>query len=167
MHKRSAMKYLFLIITLLFFGNIQAENISRDEPRRLHSFESFPDFEEYLENKKVDCLAKSYGGSRAVVCFYALYEALDYELNHYYKKLRGKLNKEEKKALKTAQLAWIDLRNKTIDFNSLMLDKKYDGKHGTMYIAMHAGDAHRTISPLLINRTIMLMNWYESLIKDN
>lgn len=44
-------------------------------------------------------------------CLNKVYQEADKELNEHYKKLAGQLDKAGKAALKTGQLAWIELRN--------------------------------------------------------
>ena len=161
------MKYLFFVILGLCVFNANAENVAQNEPKRLNSFHSLNELEEYLNNKKTECLDKSFGGSRAVACFVSYSEAWDYELNYYYKLLRSELNIEEKDILKKAQLSWIDHRETTIDFNSKLLDRKYADKRGTMYIAMRAGDVSTAIAPLIKSRALLIKEWYESIVKDD
>lgn len=49
-------------------------------------------------------------------CLNKVYQESDKELNVAYKELRSFLNKPEKKALKTTQIAWIKSRNNSCSF---------------------------------------------------
>ena len=70
------------------------------------------------------------------------------------------LGEKERKLLKESQLVWIKEREKTIDFNSAILDKKYSTT-GTMYMLMRAGDADKMITPIVKERALLLKNWFE------
>ena len=102
--------------------------------------------------------------SGAVPCFIG-YEMWDRELNIYYNKLMKILGVKEQNLLKESQLAWIKERDKSIIFNSQLLDNKYT-EPGTMYVAMRAGDVDRMMTPVVKQRALILKNWYE-FIKQN
>ena len=70
------------------------------------------------------------------------------------------LGEQEKNLLKESQLAWIKERDKTIDFNSLLLDKKYTTT-GTMYVLMRARDADAVITLIVKQRALLLKKWLE------
>ena len=87
-----------------------------------------------------DCLDDTGGGTGGIPCFVG-YDMWDREMNIYYNRLNGDLGEKEKNLLKESQLAWIKEREKTIDFNSSLLDLKYGEEEGTMYALMRAGAA--------------------------
>ena len=78
-----------------------------------------------------DCLATgenqtTYG---MIQCIDTAYAAWDVELNKYYKLLISVLNEEEKEKLKTAQKAWITMRDADISFIGLYSENL----EGSMY----------------------------------
>lgn len=78
-----------------------------------------------------DCLATgenqtTYG---MIQCIDTAYAAWDIELNKYYKLLMSVLNEEEKEKLKTAQKAWIIMRDADIAFIGLYSENL----EGSMY----------------------------------
>lgn len=78
-----------------------------------------------------DCLATgenqtTYG---MIQCIDTAYAAWDMELNKYYKLLMSVLNEEEKEKLKTAQKAWIIMRDADIAFIGLYSENL----EGSMY----------------------------------
>ncbi len=75
------------------------------------------------------------------------------------------LGEKEKKLLKESQIAWIKEREKTINFNSAILDKKYPTT-GTMYMLMRADDADEMITPIVKQRALLLKNWFEFIGND-
>ncbi|TOQ61868.1 hypothetical protein CGG90_24800, partial [Vibrio parahaemolyticus] len=70
-------------------------------------------------------------------------------------------NDAGKKSLKDSQISWLNTRDKTIEFNSLLLDERYKDKVGTMYIAMRAGDADQAVSPIIKHRALLIKSWLE------
>lgn len=122
----------------------------------LESYSSVDEFEKYYEDYSQRCLNTIGGGS---ICLMA-YEIWDKELNHYYNKLKRILGVDDANYLKESQLAWIEERDKSIDFNSRLLDRKYN-QPGTMYQLMRAGDADRMITPLVKQRVLLLREWLE------
>lgn len=156
------LKYL----TALMFILLPLSSFSEESNvRHLDDFDTVELFEEHLLAKRNSCLDRSSGGSRSSVCLTEYSNAWDTELSYFYKLLRNKLSDQEKQDLKDAQLAWIQYRDKTIDVNSLILDKKYANKHGTMYHAMRAKDAAGAITPIIKNRTILFKNWLDTINK--
>lgn len=125
----------------------------------LSSFKSIEEFEANYGKYVQDCLDNTYGGTGGIPCFIG-YEMWDRELNIYYKKLHSQLDKNGKQLLKKSQKAWLKERDLNIEFNSLLLDKKYT-EPGTMYLLMRAGDADSMITPIVKQRALMLKKWFE------
>lgn len=130
-----------------------------DDFKTLESFKSIDEFESGYKKYTQHCLDNTGGGSGGVPCLIG-YEIWDRELNIYYSKLMKILGEQEKNLLKESQLAWIKERDKTIDFNSLLLDKKYTTT-GTMYVLMRAGDADAVITLIVKQRALLLKKWLE------
>jgi len=128
--------------------------------RTLEFFKSVQEFESSYGKYVQDCLDNTGGGTGGIPCFIG-YDMWDGELNIYYNRLMATLGKKEKNLLKESQLAWIKEREKTIDFNSSLLDLKYAEEEGTMYALMRAGDADRAIRPIIRERALLLQNWLE------
>ena len=80
-------KYFFVLLSVLLSSTALADNC--DKPR--------DDFD-------------------GLYCLNKVYQESDKEPNVVYKELRTHLNKPEKKALKTTQLAWIKSRNGSCSF---------------------------------------------------
>jgi uncharacterized protein YecT (DUF1311 family) len=134
-----------------------------DDFKKLESFKSVEQFDANYEKYVQHCLDNTYGGTGGIPCFVG-YDLWDRELNIYYNKLMNVLGEKEKKLLKESQLAWIKEKEKTIEFNSALLDKKYT-EIGIMYALMRAGDAEEIITPIVKNRALLLKKWLEDLKK--
>ena len=134
-----------------------------DDFKKLESFKSVEQFEANYKKYVQHCLDNTGGGTGGIPCFVG-YDLWDRELNIYYNKLMNVLGEKEKKLLKESQLAWIKEKEKTIEFNSALLDKKYT-EIGTMYALMRAGDAEEIITPIVKNRALLLKKWLEDLKK--
>jgi uncharacterized protein YecT (DUF1311 family) len=151
---------LFLTTEVSFAFDYQYKKI--DAFQTLESFKSIDAFESIYKKYTQHCLDNTGGGSGAASCFIG-YEMWDRELNIYYTKLMKILGENEKNLLKESQLAWIKERDKSIDFNSRLLDNKYT-ESGTMYIAMRAGDVNRIMTPVVKQRALILKSWFEFVI---
>lgn len=155
---------MFYLITFLvnpsFTFAIDYEYKKIDSFKKLESFKSVEEFELYYNKYIQDCLDHTGGGTGGIPCFKS-YEIWDRELNIYYEKLINILGKKEKQMLKASQLAWIKERDKSIEFNSKLLDIEYKNEMGTMYALMRAGDADRLITPIVKQRALQLKNWFE------
>jgi uncharacterized protein YecT (DUF1311 family) len=132
-----------------------------DDFKKLEYFKSVEQFEANYKKYVQHCLDNTGGGTGGISCF-AGYDLWDRELNIYYNKLMNVLGEKEKNLLKESQLAWIKEKEKTIEFNSALLDKKYT-EIGTMYALMRAGDADEIITPIVKNRALLLKKWLEDL----
>lgn len=130
-----------------------------DDFKKLESFKSVEQFESNYKNYIQHCLDNTGGGTGGIPCFVG-YELWDRELNIYYNKLMSILGEKGRNLLKESQRAWIKEKEKTIEFNSVLLDKKYTGM-GTMYELMRASDVEETITPIVKNRALLLKKWSE------
>jgi uncharacterized protein YecT (DUF1311 family) len=148
---------LLMTASIVFAGGYQYKNIH--DFKTLESYKSIDEFESSYKEYTQSCLDDTGGGSGAVPCFIG-YEMWDRELNIYYNKLIKILGAKEQNLLKESQLAWIRERDKSIIFNSQLLDNKYT-EPGTMYLSMRAGDVDRIMTPVVKQRALILKNWYE------
>ena len=71
------------------------------------------------------------------------------------------LQEKERKLLQESQRTWIQERDQSTEFNSRLLDIKYEGEIGTMYSLMRADDVDRLMTPVVKQRTLLLKAWYE------
>lgn len=156
------MKKIVFILGILISLNLFAfENKDIDSFLKLESFETVEKFESYINKYTQECLDNGFGGTGSIPCFVS-YELWDKELNIYYRKLMSKLTAKEKELLKESQKKWLEFRDKTIEFNSLMLDRNYD-QEGTMFLLARASVADSGISEIIKNRVLYLKNWYDKL----
>jgi hypothetical protein len=58
-------------------------------------------------------------------------------------------------------------RDLSIRFNSILLDRKYQEKQGTMYSLMRAGDADQMTVPIIKQRALYLKNASNVLLPEN
>lgn len=157
-------------MSLLVFPSIgtaaeyQIKVIDVGNLKTLESFKSVDEFEKYYRQISQHCLDQSGGGSGAAPCFVA-YNMWDRELNFYYEQLMKILGKKEKALLRESQFAWIKERDKTIDFNSALMDKIFTSG-GTMDVLMRADFADETITPIVKQRALLLKKWKDH-IKGN
>lgn len=113
-------------------------------------------FESEVEKYTQDCLDNTGGGAGGIPCYIAD-KLWDRELNIYYKKLMAALPEKEKSLLQESQIAWLKERDKTITFNTLLLNNKYKPMGtGSMYELMRAGDVSATIVPIIKSRVLYL-----------
>ena len=125
----------------------------------LASFKSDVEFESSIDQYTQHCLDNTGGGTGGIPCFVA-YNLWDRELNTYYNNLMKVLGEKEKKLLKDSQLAWIKEREKTIEFNSSLLDLEEEyATTGTMGSLLRAGDADRMMTPIVKQRVLVLKEW--------
>lgn len=154
---------VFLIIVSLMIASIsfavdyQYKKI--DDFKTLESYKSVDEFESCYKKYTQHCLDNTDGGSGGAHCFIG-YEMWDRELNIYYTKLMKILSAKEKNLLKESQLAWVKERDKSIEFNSRLLDSKYK-EPGTMYILMRAGNAEEMMTPIVKQRALILKKWFD------
>jgi uncharacterized protein YecT (DUF1311 family) len=158
---RGTLLWLGLVSFTAMANDVKTNTIADIAP--LTDYASVLEFEADLQVHIQECLDKSFGGSGAISCFISR-EVWDRELNFYYQQLKSQLNKKEQDLLYKSQISWIKERDKTVDFNSALLDKNYP-EMGTMYQAMRAGEADRTITPIIKSRVLYLKYWAEKLSK--
>ncbi|HRI28452.1 MAG TPA: DUF1311 domain-containing protein [Chitinophagales bacterium] len=101
------------------------------------------------------CMDKNPSTTGTVNCIEKAYKEWDAELNKYYKLLQGVCNEQQKKALRTVQLAWIAYRDKEFE----VIDKLYESKEGTMFVPMAAYDKAEVVK----KRALELKSHYELL----
>ena len=154
-------KIVFTLGMLISLNLFAFENKDIDSFLKLESFETVEKFESYINKYTQECLDNGFGGTGSIPCFVS-YELWDKELNIYYRKLMSKLTAKEKELLKESQKKWLESRDKTIEFNSLMLDKNYD-QEGTMFLLDRANVANSDMSKIIKNRALYLKNWYDKL----
>jgi uncharacterized protein YecT (DUF1311 family) len=155
------MRHLFILPVFLISTTLNAQDFKEkpiSEFKELDQFDSVEAFEEYIDAYRQECLDASMGYSRGIQCFVGS-ELWDRELNTYYRLLQDELTDEQSELLRSAQQSWIETRDRTIQFNSSLLDQTYD-QIGTMYVLMRAGDASRTMGPIIKQRALLLREWY-------
>ncbi len=134
--------------------------------KTLADFKTVSEFERHYGAYVKDCLDNTYGGTGGIPCFVG-YELWDRELNFYYKELMALLGEKEKTLLRDSQRAWVNEKEKTIKFNSALMDNKYPSM-GTMYALIRAGEADSLMTPIVKGRALLLKEWLEDLKnKDN
>lgn len=133
--------------------------------KTLKSFKSVDAFESYYGKYVQECLDNTGGGTGGIACLISS-DIWDRELNIYYKKLMNVLGKKEKQLLRTSQRTWIKERDQSIKFISSLLDIEYEGKSGTMYLLMRAGDADSLKMPIVKHRALQLRRWFEFYEKE-
>lgn len=126
----------------------------------LSTFETVNAFQKRIDEYVASCIDKTYGNTKAVPCFVG-YELWDRELNRYYGMLLKRLPQKLKVQLRASQRRWLQDRDNTIEFNSALLDRHYEGVQGTMYVAMRASDSAGAISPMVRQRALLLKKWFE------
>jgi uncharacterized protein YecT (DUF1311 family) len=131
-----------------------------DDFKTLESFKSVDEFESSYNKYVQECADNTGGGTGGIPCLTG-YELWDRELNIYYSRLMKVLGEKEKELLKESQREWIKEREKSIDFNSSLLDKKYKDETGTMYSLMRAGEADSMMTPIAKQRALLLKKWLE------
>lgn len=154
-----------LMITSISFA-VDYQYKKMDDFKTLESYSSIDEFESSYKKYTQHCLDNTFGGSGGIPCLIG-YDMWDRELNIYYDKLMKILGPKEKNLLKESQLAWIKERDKSIDFNSRLLDNEYNKKDGTMYLLMRAEDADEMITPIVKQRALVLKEWFEFVKHSN
>lgn len=156
-----------VLSTLLFFSfkaySIDFEYKSVDDLSELSSFESVDDFESSYGDYIQSCLDNTGGGSGGTPCLIAS-KLWDRELNIYYSRLRKVLSEKEKDSLKQSQLVWLEDRDKTLEFNSILMDRVYPPQ-GTMFQLMRSGDVSGVAVSIIKQRSLLLKSWAETVEK--
>jgi uncharacterized protein YecT (DUF1311 family) len=83
-----------------------------------------------------ECTARDESTFGELACLAAAYEKWDAELNRVYQELMSALPEDSRPALKSAQIAWLKLRDEEIK----LLGALYDILDGSMYRVMKAAD---------------------------
>ncbi len=165
------MKFHFFAATLLVLfgiGSAYSNDFrikSKNEFPPLSHYKNVEAFEQHNQEYIQTCLEFTGGGSGGIPCLIN-YELWDRELNIYYKELFGKLDDTGKNVLKQSQIAWLKERDLSFRFNSILLNKRYKDKKGTMYSFMRAADADKLMVPLVRQRALYLKNASEILDKQ-
>jgi uncharacterized protein YecT (DUF1311 family) len=137
------MKNIKLILILALFALLSGiSNIS------LAKVNPIDDFEE-------KCCAKNYSTIGMLECTEKAYKMWDAELNKYYNLLMKELSSPEKQDLKTAQVAWLNFRDREFK-NINNINQKCQG---TMYINIAAGQKREMVK----QRALQLKEYYNTL----
>jgi uncharacterized protein YecT (DUF1311 family) len=148
---------LFVPLSAAFAADFHYKKV--EDFKKLESYRSVEQFESTYKTYAQDCLDNTGGGTGGIRCFIGN-ELWDRELNIYYSRLMKVLSEKERTLLKKSQLAWVREIERTIDFNSAMLDKKYR-EIGTMHALQRAGEAEGALTPVVKQRTLFLKHWLE------
>jgi uncharacterized protein YecT (DUF1311 family) len=148
---------LLIILSVSVVHSIDFTTKTKNDFPTLSKFKDVEAFEHHYQEYIQTCLDNTGGGTGGIPCLIG-YEMWDRELNIYYKELHDKLDNAGKNSLKQFQIAWLKERDLSIKFNSILLDRKYQGKLGTMYSLMRAGDAHKMMVPIIKQRALYLKN---------
>ncbi|SET35583.1 Protein of unknown function [Marinobacter segnicrescens] len=132
----------------------------------LSEFESVRSFDKYIDDYEKECIDKTYGNTKAIPCFVG-YELWDRELNKYYKILMSQLSENQQEILRESQRVWLKNRDRSIEFNSALLDMKYDKAEGTIYSAMRASDSASVIPAIIKQRALLLKQWAQMVGAEN
>jgi uncharacterized protein YecT (DUF1311 family) len=114
--------------------------------------------ERQLEKDNDACGDENGSTHGMIYCNQRLYERWDSVMNRYYKLLMNTLNNAQKKALKEAQLNWLQYRNKQI----ILTDAIFAKMEGTMWAPVRV--YYR--ASIVRSRAREIINLYE-LVKDN
>ncbi len=154
-------------VVFVYLVCFSISSFSQGIDSHLRDFPSVDLFEEYLDESKSDCLNRSMGATRAVSCYSEYYNSWQFEMNYYYELLITELEGKNLELLESTQLVSINYRDVTIAFNSVLLDRVYAEKRGTMYTAMRAGDASKIITPIIRSRALLIQTWYEDIVSKS
>jgi uncharacterized protein YecT (DUF1311 family) len=142
------MKFFAIILLITFNAQAYAgaTGYKYKQPEDFHGLSSY-------------CLNNTGGGTGGIPCFIGA-QLWDRELNDIYRKLIPLLTKDEVTALKESQRAWIKERDLSIALHSMILDREYSDE-GTMYRLIRAGQVEDMIQPIIKQRALVLMRWYD------
>lgn len=158
------MKFFAIILLITFNAQAYAgaTGYKYKQPEDFHGLSSYSNIEEFEYSYAVyiqDCLNNTGGGTGGIPCFIGA-QLWDRELNDIYRKLIPLLTKDEVTALKESQRAWIKERDLSIALHSMILDREYSDE-GTMYRLIRAGQVEDMIQPIIKQRALVLMRWYD------
>lgn len=134
--------------------------------KTLSEYKSVGDFEKVYKDYIQTCLDKTYGGSAGINCLIDL-EIWDRELNIYYKKLVKILTKSEREQLKQSQKIWLQSRDASLGLAHTLVGRIYDGKEGTMWSLISAGDVTELHAPMIKERALLLRSYYKRLVESS
>lgn len=138
----------------IYEDNLSVEDLSKD----LISF-SLDTFKiEHIVSKRMDIDYSTAGMNNTMDERTKAYDVL---LNRYYNKILKLLKPEDKKALINAQKAWIAYRDAEMKLISTLTKDEYSGG-GTIQSNIASG----AYSDLVVNRTIELFRYYDSILKE-
>jgi uncharacterized protein YecT (DUF1311 family) len=106
-----------------------------------------------LTKQDGECTDRYPSTAGMVACADRLYRQWDSVMNHYYQKLMKTMNVSQKKALKEAQLSWLQYRNKQFG----LISSVFKTMQGTMWIPVQV--YQRT--DIVKDRAKALINIYE------
>jgi uncharacterized protein YecT (DUF1311 family) len=139
------MKHILLLLSLSFLSHpLLAQN---SEGQEKHPLDVALD----------KCIEKDSSTIGMSECMAVAYDSWDQELNRYYQLLREEMSSEQKEALKKAQLAWIDYRDRELENMATI----YGSMDGTMYRLMYMGDKVE-----LVKRRVMELKSYYDLLRQ-
>jgi uncharacterized protein YecT (DUF1311 family) len=126
---------------------------------RLKTLENFPTvdaFIKYYSPSIQKCMNNSGGGAGSLTCDNIEYNVWKREIAIYHARLEKNLDSKGQQLLTAADSMWNKMVDKTIEFNSALLDKMYEDASGTMYIGMRADDARKILIPMYMQHALTL-----------
>lgn len=123
--------------------------------KTLDTFPTVEAFENVHKAYTQDCLDNTYGGTGGIPCLIA-YDLWDRELNIYYKKLYDRLDKNGKELLRNSQRAWLASRDQTQTLTSHLVERRYAGETGSLYLLMRASDLNDSSAAIVKQRVLWL-----------
>jgi len=133
------------------------EQKSIEQLKKLSDFKTVEEFEEYHKAYTKECLANGSGGAGSIPCFVAE-ELWDRELNIYYKKAFNKLKPFSQEKLKNSQKKWLENRDLTKEFSSILINYKHS-EGGSMYALFKAEERDKLNYPMIKERALLLKSW--------
>jgi uncharacterized protein YecT (DUF1311 family) len=136
---------LIRVILTLFFSVLSANLFSQSDAGKKHP----------IDIRCEECLKadSSFTTAGMIECEAVAANEWDDELNKYYKLLMAVLSPDEKEQLKTAQIKWLEYRDKEIKFSQTL----YNNMKGTMWRVV---DASR-LKEIIKQRAIEIKSYYD------
>lgn len=165
-HKAVFSKWISLLIIVLITPGVHADfsfrSVESFQPST--SYKTIQAFEQQITDYEQACLGNYAGSSGGVHCLVAQ-ELWDKELNLYYQKLLTQLDdrkdKQAKAKLIKSQRTWLTMVNQSKDFHNELLNQKYNGYDGSMYLYMQAYETYNTTLAMTKARALLLKKWSE------
>jgi len=107
-----------------------------------------------IERDLEACIQEDFSTAGMAQCTAQAYEEWDENLNRIYNELRSQLTPAAEESLISAQLSWIEYRDKEFNF----IDKIFSANEGTMYIPINE---HARVS-VVKTRTLELQRYLEA-----